>query len=153
MQNRDDSDLRYLPFYDLSAIWLKSQGGNVHGAEHLEGDQLFGSWIRSDTGLDKYSAQFDGSEPEGTRSLLVLSVVVCDVPAPLPFDWFDNVWCAIRYPSEGEVNTSDASGYRCYVMSIPLEPLSDRSAVDAAIENWCARAVPALDAVPFAQHR
>jgi methyl-accepting chemotaxis protein len=96
--------------------------------------------------------EFDGSEPEGTRSLLVLSVVVCDVPASLPFDWFDNIWCAIRYPSEDEVNTSDVSGYRCYVMSIPLEQLSDRSAVDAAIENWCARAADSLS-VPRKSHQ
>ncbi|WP_032881792.1 hypothetical protein [Pseudomonas sp. PAMC 25886] len=145
LEKRDNSGLRYLPFYDLTAIWLKNQGQEAPWNNHQAGDLMFGAWVRSDTGFDKHSGKFDGRAAEQTDSALVLSVVVCDIPAKAPCNLYADIWCGIDYPEDGEVNDSDVHGYRCFAQSIPLEQLSDQAAVDHAIATWCAQASDKLD--------
>lgn len=145
LEKRDNSGLRYLPFYDLTAIWLKNQGQEAPWNNHRAGDLMFGAWVRSDTGFDKSSGKFDGQAAEQTDSALVLSVVVCDIPAKAPCNLYSDIWCGIYYPKDGEVNGSDVRGYRCFAQSIPLELLSDQAAVDHAIATWCAQASDKLD--------
>ncbi|AIG01934.1 Uncharacterised protein [Pseudomonas fluorescens] len=145
LEKRENSGLRYLPFYDLSAIWLKHQGQEAAWNNHLAGDLMFGAWVRSDTGFDKYSGTFDELSAEQTQSALVLSVVICDTPATPPCNWYSSIWCQMAYPEHGEVNHEDVKGYRCYSQAIPLEQLSDKSAVDNAIDAWCTAASDKLD--------
>lgn len=145
LEKRDNSGRRYLPFYDLSAIWLKNNGQKDPWDNHLPGDLMFGAWIRSDTGFDKYSGQFSSEPVEQTRSELVLSVVVCDTPAAEPRNWYGTVWHSIGYPKDGEVNAADLPGYRCFAKAIPLEQLADKVAIEAALDEWCMLASKQLD--------
>lgn len=136
LEKRDNSGRRYLPFYDLSAIWLKNSGQGEPWDNHLAGDLMFGAWIRSDTGFDQYSGQFSPEPVEQTRSELVLSVVVCDRPGAKPCNWFGNVWQGIDYPEDGEVNATDLPGYRCFSKAIALDQLADKAAIEAALDGW-----------------
>lgn len=145
LEKRENSGLRYLPFYDLSAIWLKHQNQEAPWNTHLAGDLMFGAWVRSDTGFDKHSGKFDGQPAEQTQSALVLSVVICDTPNTPPCNWYSNIWCQMTYPEDGEVNHEDVMGYRCYSQAISLEHLSDKTAVENAIDAWCAAASAKLD--------
>lgn len=140
LEKRDNSGLRYLPFYDLSAMWLKNKGQEAPWDNHKAGDLMFGAWVRSDTGFDKHSGQFSELPAEQTRSVLVLSVVICDTPMKKPCNWYGSVWCGIGYPEDGEVNDTDLPGYRCYSKAIELDQLSDRDAIETAIDNWRADA-------------
>ncbi|OEC34465.1 hypothetical protein SAMN05216600_11769 [Pseudomonas cuatrocienegasensis] len=137
---QENSGMRYLPFYDLSAIWLKHKNQDAPWDNHLPGDMMFGAWVRSDTGFDKHSGLFDNQPVEQTQSVLVLSVVVCDQPMATPCNWYGKIWNGMDYPQDGEVNATDVPGYRCYAQSIALEQLSDRSAIETALADWCARA-------------
>lgn len=144
LEKRDNSGLRYLPFYDLAAIWLKNAGQEAPWDNHRAGDMMLGAWIRSDTGFDKHSGQLS-SVPEQTRSELVLSVVVCDTPAAKPCNWFGKVWQGIDYPEDGEVNATDLPGYRCFAKAIPLDQLADKTAIEAALDEWRRLASRQLD--------
>lgn len=145
LDKRDNSGLRYLPFYDLSAIWLKNQGQDTPWDNHMPGDLMFGAWVRSDTDFDKYSGQFNGLPAEQSRSVLVLSVVVCETPMAKPCNWYGKIWDYMGYPEDDEVNDTDVPGYRCYAKSIDLEQLSDRDAIETAIADGCARASQKLN--------
>lgn len=145
LEKRDNSGWRYLPFYDLSAIWLKSNGQEAPWDNHLPGDLMFGAWIRSDTGFDKYSGQFSSEPVEQTHSELVLSVVVCDKPADQPCNWYYKIWHSVGYPEDGEVNAADLPGYRCFAKAIPLERLANKVAIAAALDEWCVLASQQLD--------
>lgn len=145
LDKRDNSGLRYLPFFDLSAIWLKNKGQDAPWDNHMPGDLMFGAWVRSDTDFDKYSGQFNGLPAEQSSSVLVLSVVVCEKPMAKPCNWYGKIWNYVGYPENDEVNDSDVSGYRCYAKSIDLEQLSDRDSIETAIADWCARASQKLN--------
>lgn len=151
LEKRNNSGLRYLPFNDLSAIWLKNEGQEAPWDNHRPGDLMFGAWIRSDTGFDKHSGQFNAA-PEHTRSELVLSVVVCDTPAATRCNWYQHVWCGIDYPADGEVNSTDLPGYRCFAKAIPLANLVDQAAINDALGVWCAHASKQLNLPLHANH-
>lgn len=145
LENDEFAGWRYLPCFDLSVIWLKHGNQEAPWDTHRAGDQMFGAWIRSDTGFDKYSGRFVDEPIDEARSELVLSVVMCDTPAPAPCNWYNRVWCGIPYPPDGTVGHSDAvPGYRCYAKAIALEALADQVAVDRAIDDWCDAASEAL---------
>ncbi|WP_339847630.1 hypothetical protein [uncultured Halopseudomonas sp.] len=144
LENQCHSGKRYLPFYDLSAIWLKKKGQDAPWDDHRPGDLMFGAWVRSDTGFDKFTGEFSDKPVEQTRSELMLSVVVCDTPAPKPCNWYGNVWPAIDYPEDGEVNDHDLPGYRCFAKAIDLAQLGDKIAIDKAINDWRAVALMKL---------
>ncbi|MGE8361680.1 hypothetical protein [Pseudomonas sp.] len=156
LENHPHSGMRGLPFYDLSAIWLKTGDQEAPWNNQRPGDLMFGAWVRSDTGFDKHNVAFNDETAEKTESLLVLSVVICDTPLAAPCNWYDKIWCGIDYPDDGEVNETDVPGYRCYAKSIPLEQLADRNAAEAAIAEWCSQASRKLNTpiilspVPFA---
>ncbi|WP_454254133.1 hypothetical protein [Pseudomonas sp. Marseille-Q8238] len=139
LEKYDNSGMRYLPFYDLSAIWLKTGEQEAPWNNQIAGDLMFGAWVRSDTGFDKHLGTFNKS-PEDAQSSLLLSVVICDTPLPAPCNWYDRIWCGIGYPEDGEVNDTDLPGYRCYAKAIVLDQLSDRTAIETAIDNWRAGA-------------
>ncbi|MDR2319420.1 MAG: hypothetical protein LBF06_23825 [Pseudomonas sp.] len=144
LDKREDSGLRYLPFHDLAAIWLRfPQGQEVHWDNQRPGDLMFGAWIRSDTGFDKHSGKYSGEPAESSRSELVLSVVICDEPKE--GNWYNEYWINIDYPEYGEVNSTDMPGYRCYANAIPLAQLADSASVDAALRTWCTHASAKLD--------
>ncbi|PRN03457.1 hypothetical protein A0O30_16635 [Pseudomonas sp. LLC-1] len=144
LEKREDSGLRYLPFYDLSAIWLRyPHGQEAHWDNQVAGDLMFGAWIRSDTGFDKQAGTFVCDPAEQTRSELVLSVVICDKPSE--GNWYHKYWLGIDYPEDGEVNSTDVPGYRCFSKPIPLAQLTDKAAVEAALGAWCADASDKLD--------
>lgn len=145
LEKNESSGLRYLPFYDLAALWLKNQGQEAPWENHEKGDLMFGAWVRSDTGYDKYEGQFSEQTAEQTSSVIVLSVLICDGPAPEPRNWYWDIWCCIDYPQDGEVNDSDIAGYRCFTQAIPLAQLGDKAAVESALDSWCAKASKKLD--------
>lgn len=144
LDKRNDSGLRYLPFYDLAAIWLRFPGEqSEHWDNHLAGDLMFGAWVRSDTGFNKRDGSFRSEAVEDTRSELVLSVVVCEEDGT-GINWYHNVWVAIKYPVDGQVNATDKPGYRCFAKAIPLAELADKASIDAALRTWCADATAKL---------
>jgi len=136
LEKRENSGRRYLPFYDLSAIWLKNSGQEAPWDNHRSGDLMFCAWVRSDTGFDQYSGEFSPEPVEQTRSELVLSVVVCDIPAAKPCNWYGNVWQGIDYPEDGQMNVTDLPGYRCFSKAIALAKLADKAAIQAALDEW-----------------
>ncbi|QHG62962.1 hypothetical protein [Pseudomonas putida] len=144
LDKREDSGLRFLPFHDLAAIWLRfPQAHEAHWDNQRPGDLMFGAWIRSDTGFDKHTGNYSGEPAESSRSELVLSVVICDEPKE--GNWYNEYWTNIGYPEHGEVNSTDMPGYRCYANAIPLAQLADSASVDAALRTWCAHASAKLD--------
>lgn len=150
LEHRNNSGMRYLPFFDLSAIWLKNGGQEEPEINHQPGDLMFGAWIRSDTGFDADSGKFT-TEPELARSELVLSVVVCDKPEDNPRNWYPQIWCDIGYPADGKVN-EDVVGYRCFSKAIPLARLVDRAAINDALTEWCSIASERLGLTIHAKH-
>lgn len=146
LENQAAAGLRFLPFLDLSAIWLRHQNQEEPGHNHLPGDLMFGAWVRSDTGFDKYQGVYIEQTAEASKSLLVLSVVICDTPNDTPGNWYSKVWNPLPYPKDGEVGTSDfVPGYRVYSNSIDMAELEDQHSVDAAIEKWRKNAATALN--------
>ena len=111
----------------------------------MPGDLMFGAWVRSDTGFNKYSGQFNGLPAEQNRSVLMLSVVVCEKPMTKPCNWYGKIWDYMGYPADDEVNDTDVPGYRCYAKAIDLEQLSDHDAMETAIAAWCACASQKLN--------
>ncbi|MNJ24981.1 hypothetical protein D3C77_194130 [compost metagenome] len=145
LENQANAGLRFLPFLDISAIWLRHQNQEKFWDEHLPGDLMFGAWVRSDTGFDKYQGIYTEKTAEASRSVLVLSVVICDEPNDNPGNWFNKVWNSLPYPEDGEVGNSESvPGYRVFSNSIDLAELTDQLSVDAAIEKWRKDAATAL---------
>jgi hypothetical protein len=145
LENQADAGLRFLPFLDISAIWLRHQNQENFSHKHLPGDLMFGAWVRSDTGFDKYQGVYTEKSAELSQSVLVLSVVICDEPNDLPGNWFNKVWNPLPYPKDGEVGESKSvPGYRVYSNSIDLAELADQLSVDAAIEKWRKKAAIVL---------
>lgn len=137
LENQAYAGLRFLPFLDLSAIWLRHKGQEEYWNMHRAGDQMFGAWVRSDTGFNKYQHCYTDETAETCRSLLVLSVVICDQPSDQSCNWYSKVWNLLPYPKDGEVGSNAAvPGYRVYSNSIDLAELGDQAAVDAAIDHW-----------------
>lgn len=144
LENLKTSGLRYLPFHDMSVLWLRTpQNQPEPWHSHRKGDLMFGVWVRSDTGYDKYTGQFSDLAVEATTSKLVLSVVVCDTPAE--GNWYRDAWLTIDYPEDGQVNDQSKPGYRCFAQAIGLEHLADKAAIDAALQAWCLAASQKLD--------
>lgn len=145
LENRDSSGMRYLPFFDMATLWLRSEGQKGEWDRHRKNDQLFGVWVRSDTGFDYASGQFTIPDPASSESVLVLSVVVCDAPQRKACNWYHDVWCAMPYPPCGEVRANEeVPGYRIFSDTIDLAKLSSQQEVDAAIERWRLAASEAL---------
>lgn len=145
LENQTNAGLRFLPFMDISAIWLRHQNQVEFWDKHLPGDLMFGAWVRSDTGFDKYQGIYKGETAEASKSLIVLSVVICDTPNDNPGNWYNKVWNPLPYPEDGEVGVSEAvPGYRVYAKSIDLAGLADQVSVDAAIDQWRKDAATAL---------
>ena len=137
LENQANAGLRFLPFLDISAIWLRHQNQDNFWDEHLPGDLMFGAWVRSDTGFDKYQGIYTEKSAEASQSVLVLCVVICDEPNDHPGNWFNKVWNPLPYPKDGEVGTSESvPGYRVYSNSIDLAELADQLSVDSAIVKW-----------------
>lgn len=146
LENQAGAGLRFLPFLDISAIWLRHQNQEEPAHNHLPGDLMFGAWVRSDTGFDKYQGIYTEKTAEFSKSLLVLCVVICDVPNDIEGNWYNKVWNPLPYPKDGEVGTSESlPGYRVYSNSIDLAELADQVSVDAAIEKWRKNAATALN--------
>ncbi|QXI38904.1 hypothetical protein [Pseudomonas xantholysinigenes] len=151
LENLKSSGLRYLPFHDISVLWLRTpQNQPEPWHNHRQGDLMFGAWVRSDTGYDKFTGQFSGAPAEATQTILVLSVVICDVPEK-DGNWHRDVWSSISYPLDGAINDQDKPGYRCFAKAIPLEQLGDKLAIDSALQAWCLAASQTLD-VPISTH-
>ncbi|MGX9567208.1 hypothetical protein [Pseudomonas sp. CFBP 5748] len=145
LENQASAGLRFLPFLDISAIWLRHQNQDEFWDNHLPGDLMFGAWVRSDTGFDKYQGIYTEETAEVSKSILVLSVVICDKPNDNPGNWYNKVWNPLPYPEDGEVGTTESvPGYRVYSNSIDLAELADQLSVDAAIEKWRKDAATAL---------
>jgi hypothetical protein len=143
LENQPDAGLRFLPFLDVSAIWLRHQNQENFSHEHRAGDLMFGAWVRS---FDKYQGVYTEETAESSESVLVLSVVICDEPNDNPGNWFNKVWNPLPYPADGEVGSSESvPGYRVYSNRIDLAELADQRSVDAAIEKWRRDAAIALD--------
>ncbi|MGS0737950.1 hypothetical protein ACVBEG_15700 [Pseudomonas sp. GG8] len=131
---------------DISAIWLRRQNQEEFGDKHLPGDLMFGAWVRSDTGFDKYQGIYTEKTAEISKSVLVLSVVICDKLNDSPGNWYNKVWNPLPYPEDGKVGTSESvPGYRVYSNSIDLAELADQLSVDASIEKWRKDAATALN--------
>lgn len=146
LENQASAGLRFLPFLDISAIWLRHQNQEEFWDRHLPGDLMFGAWVRSDTGFDKFQEAYTKEAAEVSKSVLVLSVVICDQPNESPENWYSKVWLPLPYPEDGEVCGSDAvPGYRIYCNSIDLAELADQFSVDAAIGKWRKDAAIALN--------
>lgn len=145
LEQQEHSGMRFLPFYDLSAIWLKNKGREEPWNDHLPGDLMYGAWVRTDTGFDKFSGAFDSLPVEQTSSVLVLSVVVCDQPLAKPCNWYGSIWRNMDYPEDGGVNGTDVPGYRCFAKAIPLDQLGSKADIETALESWRAAASRALD--------
>jgi len=145
LENQASAGLRFLPFLDISAIWLRHQNQDEFWDNHLPGDLMFGAWVRSDTGFDKYQGIYTKETADVSKSILVLSVVICDKPNDKPGNWYNKVWNPLPYPEDGEVGTTESvPGYRVYSNSIDLAELADQLSVDAAIEKWRKDAATAL---------
>lgn len=145
MENQANAGLRFLPFLDISAIWLRHKNQEQYWDSHLPGDLMFGAWVRSDTGFDKYQGCYTAETVEQCSSILVLSVVICDEPNEIPGNWFNKVWNPLPYPEDGQVGSSEAvPGYRVYSKNIEMSTLSDQEAVDVTIEKWRRDAAIAL---------
>lgn len=146
LENQANAGLRFLPFLDISAIWLRHQNQEDFSDKHLPGDLMFGAWVRSDTGFDKYQGIYKEETAEASKSILVLSVVICDVPNDNPGNWYIKVWNPLPYPEDGKVGTSESvPGYRVYSKSINLAELADQLSVDSAIDKWRKEAATALN--------
>lgn len=146
LENQASAGLRFLPFLDISAIWLRHQDQDDFAYKHLPGDLMFGAWVRSDTGFDKYQGIYKEEAAETSSSALVLSVVICDMPNDNPGNWYIKVWNPLPYPEDGKVGASPSvPGYRVYSKSINLAKLADQLSVDSAIEQWRKEAATALN--------
>lgn len=149
LENQANAGLRFLPFLDISAIWLRHQNQEEYWDKHLPGDLMFGAWVRSDTGFDKYQGHYTTRTAEDSQSILVVSVVICDEPNKTLGNWYNKVWNQLPYPEDGQVGRSESvPGYRVYSNSIELAELADQHSVDAAIEKWRKDAAIALG-VPY----
>ena len=145
LENQANAGLRFLPFLDVSAIWLRHQNQEEYWDKHLSGDLMFGAWVRSDTGFDKYQGHYTTKTAEASTSILVLSVVICDEPNDIIGNWFNKVWNPLPYPEDGQVGSSESvPGYRVYSKSIELAELADQHSVDTAIGKWRKDAAIAL---------
>jgi hypothetical protein len=145
LENQANAGLRFLPFLDITAIWLRHQNQENFWDNHMPGDLMFGAWVQSDTGFDKYQGMYTEESVEVSKSVLVLSVVICDQQNDTPGNWYIKVWNPLPYPEDGKVGASETvPGYRVYAKRINFAELADQASVDSAIEKWRKDAATAL---------
>jgi hypothetical protein len=140
LENSNHAGIRYLPLFELTALWIRSSNTNEthpNAKDHTQypGDVLFGVWIRSDNGYDKKTNTFKGSA-EDSQSQLIISAVHCDIPGPTPFNWSSDVWQKMPYPETwGSVACNPkVPGYRIYSAPIDLVDLADQAAVEQTVQ-------------------
>lgn len=123
---------RFLPFNDISVLWLRDNGQEDSFHHHHTGDLLIDVWVRSDTGNG------EDNEPEHSvehsRSELRIFFFLCDTPREGQHNWYSHVWAKTHYPPLGEVALCDDNpGYRAYGEALCLSTLTDATAVREAI--------------------
>lgn len=123
---------RFLPFNDISVMWLRDNGQEDSYHHHQKGDLLIDVWVRNDTGNG------EDNEPEQSveqsRSELRIFFFLCDSPREGQHNWYSQVWAKTNYPPLGEVAVCDDNpGYRAYGEALCLSTLTDATAVRDAI--------------------
>ncbi|GFK93207.1 hypothetical protein NNJEOMEG_01038 [Fundidesulfovibrio magnetotacticus] len=136
----DDAGRRFLPFNDISVLWIKPAGQQqdpIH--QHEAGDLLIDVWVRSDTGngLDK--------EPEApvdkSASELRFYFYACSDPDGEDRNWFYSVWRSSDYPRRGELAAHKSlPGYKIYADALNLEDLGDKASARKAVAAMRERA-------------
>jgi hypothetical protein len=135
---------RFLPFNDMSVLWLRSGGQVDPGHCHEKGDLLFDVWLRNDTGNGENAEE--ASIVENSRSELRIYIFQCVEPHKGQYDWLRQVWELTCYPAMGEVLECDGNpGYRAYAEALDLSVCSDENAIRTALNGLRKRASEKLD--------
>lgn len=138
LEGSHDAGSRFLPFLDMSVLWLRNNGQEDAIHIHQRGDLLIDVVVGSDTGNSpEWGCEPDSVESvEESSSSLAVYFFVCDKPARGPLNWYYRVWSAMDYPEEfGEVAASKnlPGDYRVYGEELRLIDLADEKSVRAAI--------------------
>ncbi|MDH1528002.1 hypothetical protein [Pseudomonas mosselii] len=135
---------RFLPFNDISVLWLRNAGQEDPVHCHEKGDLLFDVWVRSDTGNG--ADDEEASIVEHSRSELRIYIFQCVEPHKGPYNWFSQVWQQTRYPAMGELlECDDNPGYRAYAEALDLSVCTDEDAIRTAFNELRKRASEKLD--------
>ncbi|WP_085725521.1 hypothetical protein [Pseudomonas sp. R37(2017)] len=130
---------RFLPFNDISVLWLRNTGQEDPVHFHQKDDLLIDIWVRSDTGngTDNEPAQ----SAEQSRSELRIYFFQCVVPLEKSYNWYSQVWAKTNYPPLCEVAVCDDNpGYRAYGETLCLSTLTDATSTRTALTELRQRA-------------
>ncbi len=135
---------RFLPFNDMSVLWLRNGGQEDPVHCHEKGDLLFDVWVRNDTGNGEDTEE--ASIVENSRSELRIYIFQCLEPHKGPYNWRSQVWDLTYYPAMGEVLECDGNpGYRAYAEALDLSVCTDENAIRTALSGLRKRASEKLD--------
>ena len=130
---------RFLPFNDISVLWLRNTGQEDPVHYHQKDDLLIDVWVRSDTGNGEDNEPVQSAEQ--SRSELRIFFFQCVTPQERQYNWYSQVWAKTNYPSLGEVAVCDDNpGYRAYGEALCLSTLTDATTTRAALTELRQRA-------------
>lgn len=129
----------FLPFNDISMLWLKSNDNDDPIHVHRFGDMLIDVIVRSDTG----NGEFDEptKSPEESQSELRIYFILCKRSTRSKSDWYWSVWNKTDYPPLNKVMPCDGSDdYYMYGEALSLDQFPDKESVQSAIKALRERA-------------
>lgn len=130
---------RFLPFNDISVLWLRHTGQEDPVHYHQKNDLLIDVWVRSDTGNGEDNEMVESVEQ--SRSELRIFFFLCVTPQERQCNWYSQVWAKTYYPKLGEVAICDDNpGYLTYGEAICLSTLTDATTTLDAIKGLRERA-------------
>lgn len=139
LERSETSGQRFLPFNDLSVLWIRDHGQNDSIHLHQPGDLLIDVWVRSDSGNGNSDEQ--KMAPELSESQLRIYFFLCLTPREESYNWYRQIWSTTEYPPFGEAKTCEGNpGYLAYGEAINLGELVDESSVCDAISKLRQRA-------------
>ena len=132
LERSEASGERFLPFNDLSVLWIRDHGQNDSIHFHQSGDLLIDVWVRSDSGNGNSAEQ--EMPPDLSESQLRIYFFLCVTPKEESYNWYQQVWSKTPYPPFGEVKTCEGNpGYLTYGEALNLADLADEASVCDAI--------------------
>jgi len=130
---------RFLPFNDISVLWLRNNGQEDPVHHHQKDDILIDVWVRNDTGNGEDNEPTQSAEQ--SRSELRIFFFLCVAPQERQYNWYSQVWSKTNYPPLGEVAMCDDNpGYRAYGEALCLSTLTDATTTRDVITDLRQRA-------------
>lgn len=150
--SKNNAGRSFLPFLDVSFLWLNAENKIDALSNHQPGDLLIDARVCSNTAncwpnFEKNLQKEEESKlPQKGRSELRLYVLQCIDPVSVEHHWYKDVWEYIRYDEFDKLMPcpKNEKNYQMYAEPFDLEELGDEKAVRDAMRGFKQRVMEAF---------